>query len=131
MKVLFTKHFFEKDIEYIKNQLNDKILLIFPNSYNEKGLLEHAMKADVLFGNFFSRRIINRAKNLKFIQIPWTGVDNIDLELLKEYNVKLCNSHSNAKDVAEHAISLMMAAAKKNPIPRSFIPRREMEQGKN
>ena len=47
------------------------------------------------------------------MQIPWTGVDNLNFELLKKYNVTVCNSHSNSLAVAEHAIALMFDAAKK------------------
>jgi len=62
---------------------------------------------------FFSERLLEHTINLKFAQVPWTGIDNLDFSLLRRFNVILCNSHSNAFVVAEHAVSMMMDVAKK------------------
>ena len=44
-----------------------------------------------------------------------TGVDNVDFDALARHGTTLCNSHSNGALVAEHAVALMLAAAKKIP----------------
>ena len=113
MKVLLTRPFLKGDLDYISGRINENVTLIDPGSYSEKSLLKYVKDADVLFGNFFTERMIIAAENLKFIQIPWTGVENLDFELLRKYNITVCNSHSNAAVVAEHAVALMMDAAKK------------------
>lgn len=112
-KVLLTKPFFEEDLIYIKARLDKEISLVIPSSYSEEDLIKHAGEAKVLMGGFISERLIDAAKNLSFIQIPWTGVDNLNFDLLRRKNIVLCNSHSNAMIVAEHAIALMMDSAKK------------------
>jgi phosphoglycerate dehydrogenase-like enzyme len=113
MKVLLTKPFFEKDISYIKNKIHRDIEIIIPNSFDENTIKDAAKDADVLFGPLMSESILSNAENLKYIQVPWTGVDKLDFELLSKFNVKVCNSHSNSSIVAEHAIALMFDSAKK------------------
>jgi phosphoglycerate dehydrogenase-like enzyme len=113
MKVLLTKKMMSQDIQYIQSKLSTNIELIFPESYDEATLINNASEAEVLFGGFFSEGLLIRAKNLKFAQIPWTGVDNLDFDLMRRYNVVVCNSHSNSAVVAEHAVAMMMDASKK------------------
>ncbi len=113
MKVLLTKPFFEADINYITGRLSEGIELVTPAGYTPADIAQAAGEADVLFGGTISEPILEAAVNLKFIQVPWTGVDNLDFELLKKHNVTIANSHSNAVIVGEHAVALMMDAAKK------------------
>jgi phosphoglycerate dehydrogenase-like enzyme len=113
MKVLLTKSFLSEDLDYISSHLLDGITLINPQSFDEQSLIQLVSEADVLLGSYITENLLNAATNLKFIQIPWTGVDNLDFDLLQQYNIKVCNSHSNATVVAEHAVALMMDAAKK------------------
>jgi len=113
MKVLLTKPFFEKDLQYIKARLHDNIELIIPSDFQEESLISKACEADILFGGFISEKLLQASIVLKFIQIPWTGVDNLNFDLLKKYKVTVCNSHSNATIVAEHAVTLMLDASKK------------------
>ncbi len=87
--------------------------MISPPNYTEKSIVDKAHDIDVMFGGFISEKLLHAAINLKFIQIPWAGIDNLDFRLLKKYNITLCNSHSNAFVVAEHAVALMFDAAKK------------------
>ncbi len=113
MKVLLTKPFFEQDLNYIQSRLQAGIEIIQPSQFNEAEIIQLAGDADVLFGGLITENILNVAKNLKLIQIPWTGVDNLNYELLNKFNLQIANSHSNSGIVAEHAIALMFDAAKK------------------
>lgn len=113
MNVLFTKKMMSQDIEYIQSKIRTDIQLVFPASYDENTLINYVSDAEVLFGGFFSEGLLSHAKKLKFAQIPWTGVDNLDFDLLRRHNLVVCNSHSNSEVVAEHAVAMMMDAAKK------------------
>lgn len=124
MKVLVTKKMMSQDIAYLKDRLHSDIELLLPESYDETTLIENVSEAEVLLGGFFSEELLSHAKKLKFVQIPWTGVDNLDFELLRMHNVTVCNSHSNSEVVAEHAIAMMMDAVKK-----ISYHDREMRQG--
>ncbi|HRN70683.1 MAG TPA: NAD(P)-dependent oxidoreductase [Candidatus Woesebacteria bacterium] len=58
----------------------------------------------------FSEKLFKECKNLELIVLNTTAYDNIPLELLKKYNVKLANLKTYAtQDVAEVAVSMMMA----------------------
>jgi phosphoglycerate dehydrogenase-like enzyme len=113
VNVLLTKNFFDSDLEFIKERVSPNINFITPKSFDDKGLLPHIENTDVLLGGYFSDVLLGNAKQLKFIQIPWNGVDNLCFELLRKHNSTVCNSHSNAGAVAEHAVALMLDAAKK------------------
>ncbi len=113
MRVLLTKSFLNEDLDYISERLLKGITLIHPKGFDEQSLIPLMPDADVLLGSFVTDNMLNEAKNLKFIQVPWVGIDNLDFELLQNHNVTVCNSHSNATAVAEHAVSLMLDAAKK------------------
>jgi phosphoglycerate dehydrogenase-like enzyme len=113
MKVLLTKKMMSQDIAYIQSRVSSDIELLFPVSYDETTLIYNVAEADVLLGGYFSEGLLTHAKNLKFAQIPWTGVDNLDFDLLRRHKVVVCNSHSNSEVVAEHAVAMMMDAAKK------------------
>lgn len=113
VNVLLTRKFFDADLQFIKNGVKKGANIIIPNSYTEEELLNYASDADIFFGPVISKRLCEAATHLKFIQVPWTGVDNLNFDLISEVNVKVCNSHSNAYAVAEHAIGLMFDVAKK------------------
>ncbi len=113
LKVLVTKSFQEADKEIIEEGVKENCKLIYPEEYNEKCIKELVGDADVLLGNLITKDILDNAKRLKLIQIPWTGVDFLDFNLLKNYNYTICNSHSNALIVSEHAVALMFDIAKK------------------
>jgi phosphoglycerate dehydrogenase-like enzyme len=113
MKVLLTKAFFPSDIEYIKQRINPEIEIVIPENFMEDTIAELSQGIDVLLGGLITEKILKNAFNLKFIQIPWTGVENVDFELVNKYQIIVCNSHSNSRIVAEHAIALMFDASKK------------------
>lgn len=113
INVLLTRKFFETDIQFIKNNVSPDVNIIIPDAFTEDDLLKLAPDADIFLGPIITKSLCTAAKKLKFIQVPWTGVDNLDFDLIQDLKVKVCNSHSNASAVAEHAVALMFAAAKK------------------
>lgn len=113
VNVVLTRKFFDADIQFIKKGVKKGANIIIPESFAEDDLIEYAKDADIFFGPIISRELCNAASHLKFIQVPWTGVDNLNFDLICEIGVKVCNSHSNAYAVAEHAVALMFDATKK------------------
>lgn len=60
---------------------------------------------------------IRKATNLRMIQTFGAGIDGVDLDAVRERgDVIVCNNHVNSAEVAEFAISLLLAVAK-NLIP--------------
>ncbi len=60
-----------------------------------------------------ARDIIHKLPKLKYIQYLFAGVDRIKTEEIPKGVVLLSNSGANARGVAEHALSLLLTAAKK------------------
>ena len=74
----------------------------------------------------FSDAVFAACSALKMVSIWGTGVDNVDLAAAGRRRVTICNTPGvNAFAVAEHAIALMLATARR--IPRID---REMREGK-
>ena len=117
MKILVTRKLLDSDIEYIKNGLDKSIKgkyeFVFPSEYTEESLLTCCEDVDVFLGPFVTRKLLEKAKNLKLIQVPWTGMDTFDFESVKGFNVPVCNTHSNADSVAEIALALTLDLTKK------------------
>ena len=113
VNVVLTRKFFDADLQFIKNGVKEGANIIIPDAFTEDDLMKYAPDADIFFGPVISKPLCEAAKHLKFIQVPWTGVDNLNFDLIREIGVKVCNSHSNAYAVAEHALALMFDAAKK------------------
>lgn len=77
----------------------------------EDEITEFMKKADVIFVHQcpVSKKVINEAKNLKYILSCRGGVENIDMEAAKEKGVKVinCPAH-NAYAVAEYTIGMIL-----------------------
>ena len=101
IRVLLSKDFFEKDLEYIHSQLVENVELVKPAAFTPEAIAG-AVKDNIhaILGEPPAKVVLDNAKDLKLIQVPWTGVDRLDFELLKQYPFLVCNSHSNAVVVA-------------------------------
>lgn len=64
----------------------------------------------------FTESVFRACPELRMVSIWGTGTDNFDLAAAARHNVTVCNTPAvNAYAVAEHAIALMLAVARKIP----------------
>ena len=105
------------DIQYIKAGLDkaikDRYEIIVPAEFSEEGICAVCAEADILLGPFVTRKIIETAKGLKLIQVPWTGMDTFDFSAVQDITVPVCNTHSNADSVAEIGVAIVLDLLKK------------------
>ncbi len=88
--------------------------IVVPVSWSESEILGLAKDADVIFGHDVSKKIIGATDRLKLIQTMGSGVDKVDIDAATEKGVLVGNSVGlNAVRVAEHAVALILALAKK------------------
>lgn len=117
MKIVLTRSMLPGDIQYIENgldkEIKDQYDIVIPKEFTEKGICEVVADADILLGPFVSKEILSVAKKLKLIQVPWTGMDTFDFASVKNCNVPICNTHSNAVSVAEIGLTLVLDLLKK------------------
>ena len=115
MKVLFGTDFaIQKSIIKHFAELDDENLeFVVPEKYDNQTLLKYAPETEILIRPTISKEFLEHAPKLKHIQIPWTGSERIDFELLKSYpHVTISNSHSNSLTIAEHTVALLLAVTK-------------------
>lgn len=65
--------------------------------------------ADAVVSWKLTKEDLDNAPKLKVAFVPFTGVDNFPLDILKEKNILVTNTHANARIVAERAVSLSLA----------------------
>lgn len=74
----------------------------------------------------FPAEVLKTAEKLKMISVWGTGTDNIDLDAARELGITVTTTPDTATEsVAEHALALMLAAARK--IPQT---NRQVKEGK-
>lgn len=122
MKVLFCHRVTPALKEHYRKALPKEIDLIFPKELSESEYLKYAPDIDVIVGYKFSEELLKAAKRLKHIQVPWTGAETLDFNLLKQFpKITISNSHSNSLAIAEHAVALFLTAAKNIVYRDSFM----------
>ena len=114
-EVAFLKEKLPKDVEiisWIRGEKHD-----YPSPSEDPEIIKAAHSADILMGPYVTEEMVAKAipragGNLKLVLIPWTGVDRVNFDLLRKYNVPLANSHANSFTIAEFALTLLLAASK-------------------
>lgn len=81
----------------------------FVNSYDPNERAELLSCADVVICGRLSAEEIKSSPNLKAVFVPFTGLNNFPLELIKSKGIVISNTHANARFVAEHAVALAFA----------------------
>ncbi|MEE0696806.1 MAG: D-glycerate dehydrogenase [Oscillospiraceae bacterium] len=97
-------------IEYAKPGID---LKFYEPSYGEAGSLEEA-EAILAHSRGVTREIIDRAPNLKIIQVASVGYNQHDIEYAREKGIYVCNCAGGASDcVAEMVIGLMLSLTRR------------------
>jgi len=77
-------------------------------------LMRLAPLADIIVGWNFPREVLRAATRMKMLASAHTGIDRYDLNLFRERGIMLTNASGvNALAVAEHALALLLALAKR------------------
>ena len=94
----------------------------------EERLLERIAGAEVVVNirssTRFTARVFKKAPDMRLVSIWGTGTDNIDLDAARAHGVTVTNTPGvSATSIAEHALTLMLAVARR--IPRLDAQTRE------
>lgn len=84
----------------------------YARDLNEEVQIERAKDADILvIANMpLSGKVIRACKNLKYIDVAFTGVDHVDLEAAKERGIAVSNASGySTESVAELTICMMLS----------------------
>ena len=90
----------------------------YPKDTDPQVQIERAKDADILMiANMpLSGEVIRACKNLKFIDVAFTGVDHVNLDAAKEMGVKVSNAAGySTQAVAEIALCMMLSLLRNIP----------------
>jgi len=93
-------------IEKLEKEFPNAAFIKNSNPDDRAKLLE---TANVIITGRITEDEIHSAKNLKIIFVPFTGLNHFPLQLIKEHNILISNTHAQSKYVAEKAVALALA----------------------
>jgi len=132
--LLLSNHYEGTPLEILKNAVGDKFKLEVLETATQEELQRKIPGADYLLvsGRLkIDKDVLCKATKLKMIQRTGVGLDNIDLEYLRENNIPLyVNYGVNANSVAEHAVMLMLEVLRQTYIVNKKIRRGIWEKQK-
>lgn len=98
-----------------------RIQEVFPSARviiadGEAEALAAAPEAEIIVGSV-TQEMVRQAKNLKWIQVPFAGVDKILFPEIKEQGILLTNARGmHGKTIAEHVFALLLAFTRRLPM---------------
>lgn len=132
MKILISDSMSAKAVEVLKNTPGldvDVITGLKPEELKVKIKDYHGLV--VRSSTKVTAEILEAAENLKVVGRAGTGVDNVDMPAATKKGVVVMNTPGgNTVTTAEHAISMMMALARKIPQATASMKRGEWEKKK-
>ena len=97
----------------IKERLPDDIDVIYPEVGTDEELVELARDVEVIVSTRLSPIVAESASKLKLLQKTGAGVDDMPFDALKEHAYMANTSGSNPVPMAEGAVALVWALAKR------------------
>ena len=76
-------------------------------------LARHGDDIGALVTKCVTPELLTATPHLKLVQVPFAGVDSVDLATVRQAGVPLANSHGNREVTAEHAVALMFALTRR------------------
>jgi phosphoglycerate dehydrogenase-like enzyme len=122
LEVVLTWQADEHDVALLSAGLPERVRLRVPPrvAYEDRhvccvdDLLDIAEDADVLMGWIIPEEVVEAARSVRLVQPLHAGVDHLDFEQLQRRGILLGNvAGANAVAVAEHAMALLLALAKR------------------
>jgi phosphoglycerate dehydrogenase-like enzyme len=106
---------------------------ILDPTISEDELCEAVKDATMIFAGpgrpAISRKVIESGTNLKLIQMPGAGYNEVDVKAAEESGIPVATTKgANAKGVAEHAITFMLVLLKKSLYSNAATKRGEWPQ---
>ena len=118
-KILHTARYTGVPWEILKSVVSDGFTVETLNALDYESLLSQVVDADYLLvsGRLpIDEGVLSVAKHLKMIQRTGVGTEMLDVEAIKAHGIPVyVNAGVNAQSVAEHTLTLMLAALKRLP----------------
>ncbi|NLP47447.1 MAG: hydroxyacid dehydrogenase [Clostridiales bacterium] len=132
--ILLTNNYKGLRLELAQQALPHGFKLLVPDEAEKEEILKLAGKADYLLVSGRLRidfDVLQAATKLKMIQRTGVGMDTVDLDAVKSFNIPIyVNKGVNAASVAEHTVMLILACLRRLPLLDSGLKKGEfLKQG--
>ena len=117
------------DRERLWRTLSPWFTLVEPAAFDPDSLAGAVAGADAAIAAALPAPVLAAADRLALLQTPGTGVEGLDLAALARRGIAVCNSHSGAGEVAEHAVALLLALARRIPLHDRLLRQGEWFRG--
>jgi len=114
MKIVFLDALTLGDIDFEKFKELGEVEIYQTTDKSE--VIERVRKADIIVTNkvVIDKEVMDKANNLKFIQIAATGMNNVDLEYAKKKNILVKNvAGYSTNAVVQHTFALVLSLINK------------------
>lgn len=119
LKILHTARYTGTPWEILKSVVPNGFTVETLEELSYDCLLRQAVDADYLLVSgrlSIDEGVLSAAKHLKMIQRTGVGTEMLDIDAIKRHNIPVyVNAGVNARSVAEHTITLMLACLKRLP----------------
>ncbi|MBC7115122.1 MAG: phosphoglycerate dehydrogenase [Archaeoglobi archaeon] len=130
VKILITDPLDEEGIEELRKDFQVDVIL----KISQEELVKKIADYDAIIirsGTKITREVIEAGRNLKVIGRAGVGVDNVDVQSATERGILVINTpDANTITTAEHAIAMMLAAARNIPQANEALRRGEWDRKK-
>ena len=129
-KVLATWHATVEERATIAAAVGDGVEVVTPDGpaglsryeCSLEAIAEHLDDAEAIVGWVLPRGALARARSLRLLCWLHAGIDELDQPELARLGVRVCNVRgANAPAVAEHAVALLLALAKRIPVKHQAL----------
>ncbi|GBC98652.1 Glycerate dehydrogenase [bacterium HR17] len=109
MKLLITHELTAEQLEQVRLTLGEGTVV----ATSEKALaLQEAKDADIALLGAFAREVLEAGKNLRWVHIPWAGVDSLLDSIRQTPAVVTCGKGVFDAPMADHVFALLLALAR-------------------
>jgi lactate dehydrogenase-like 2-hydroxyacid dehydrogenase len=109
LEIVFLNKLSEHWEPYLSNLEKEFPGVKFIRNSNPEDRLSLLKTADAVITGRLIKEEIEYSRMLKIVFVPFTGLNSFPLELLKERNILISNTHANSRFVAEKAVALILA----------------------
>lgn len=129
-KVLATWYATAEELATIEAAVGDGVEVAAPTGHvglsryecSLESIVEHLQDADAIIGWVLPGGALSRAGSVRLLCWLHAGIDELDQPQLARLGVQVCNVRgANAPAVAEHAVALLLASAKRVPIKHQAV----------
>jgi phosphoglycerate dehydrogenase-like enzyme len=94
--------------DFLRKEISDAADLVFTEELTKETVVRTSKGAEIIVGSRFVGPVLEASQDVRLVQIPWAGVQNVVDAVRSSPDVLLANSHDNARATAQYAVSMLL-----------------------